>query len=698
MTLRTRILLLSSGTAVLVGVASLLLIQGLMRRQTEAVVLRASSRTNSVLNQFITNHTEQLARSTGLVAEQPGTRGVLGTDGATISDYLADVTSTIGADWVVIANADGSIKGSSNKDLFAPGEKLHDRFGASKCIAGGAWSGIERINGKVMVAATKPIVIGDYVKATITAGITFDDRLLSELAQASRVQIVLLDGGKPLASSIQGSRQVGGTGTRVRFLNLGEETLVGTETALSGVQGGSSVSFIAYVKESEILSPFHALWQGLLAVLGMATLISILLGFSLANSVTKPLGRIVVAARELQAGGWPGAIASGRNDEIGLLESVFDETTVSLKASKARLLELLEVDPLTELYNHRAFRERLEAMVWKGREDRIPISLAILDVDDFETFNQAAGTAQGDRALRAIADLLRERSQDGMVFGRFGGNEFAIAAISDDAEGFCEFLLKDVRDKTPLTASIGLASLGGQLDRPDLLVLAAQMAVGQAKQAGRNRVRIFESFEAVEEGADLKSFLQPGSYAAVRALAEAVDAKDEYTRGHSRRVAEYAKALAEAIGCDAGFVDLVYTAGTLHDVGKIGVPDNVLKKAGKLTEDEFQHIARHPELGEKIVSQIPQLKDALPGVRHHHERWDGKGYPDGLSGDEIPLIARILAVADAYDAMTSDRPYRPGMPIDQALDEIKLGMGKQFDPKLVAPFVEMFSVSVQRAA
>ena len=139
---------------------------------------------------------------------------------------------------------------------------------------------------------------------------------------------------------------------------------------------------------------------------------------------------------------------------------------------------------------------------------------------------------------------------------------------------------------------------------------------------------------------------------------------------------------------DQRFVDLVHVSGTLHDVGKIGVPDDILKKDGKLTDEEFDHINRHPVLGAKTVGQIPQLKDALPGVVSHHERWDGRGYPDKLKGEEIPLVARILAIADTFDAMTSDRPYRKGMLADVAVAEICRQSGSQFDPDLIGGFLQ----------
>jgi HD-GYP domain-containing protein (c-di-GMP phosphodiesterase class II) len=154
-------------------------------------------------------------------------------------------------------------------------------------------------------------------------------------------------------------------------------------------------------------------------------------------------------------------------------------------------------------------------------------------------------------------------------------------------------------------------------------------------------------------------------------------------------VAEYASELARYVGLPKGEVDLVYITGTLHDVGKIGVPDAILQKEGRLTAEERAIIETHPVLGEIIVRKAPQLAPTLPGVRYHHERWDGLGYPDRLSGKAIPYLARILAVADTFDAMTSNRPYRAGMPRDRALEEINRSAGTQFDSDLARAFVTM---------
>lgn len=174
----------------------------------------------------------------------------------------------------------------------------------------------------------------------------------------------------------------------------------------------------------------------------------------------------------------------------------------------------------------------------------------------------------------------------------------------------------------------------------------------------------------------------------IRAMVSAIEAKDQYTRGHSDRVALYGRALAEQLGLSDNYQEKIYLSGLLHDVGKIGVSDATLRKPGKLTDEEFEEIKKHPDEGWAILNDIEQLRDILPGVLYHHERIDGRGYPDGLRGLDIPLDGRILAVADAYDAMTSDRPYRQGMPVEKADSILREGAGTQWDAAIIDAFFE----------
>jgi HD-GYP domain-containing protein (c-di-GMP phosphodiesterase class II) len=172
----------------------------------------------------------------------------------------------------------------------------------------------------------------------------------------------------------------------------------------------------------------------------------------------------------------------------------------------------------------------------------------------------------------------------------------------------------------------------------------------------------------------------------IRALVSAIDAKDPYTSGHSERVARIAVRIALEMRCKAKLLNTIYMAGLLHDVGKIGINDAVLRKTGRLSEAEFEHIKIHPAMGHRILNDVRQLADVLPAVLHHHEQWDGRGYPHGLREHEIPQTARILAIADAYDAMTSDRPYRKGMPLEKVHEIFREGSGKQWDPEVMSAY------------
>ncbi|HNV68452.1 MAG TPA: HD domain-containing protein, partial [Candidatus Ozemobacteraceae bacterium] len=180
----------------------------------------------------------------------------------------------------------------------------------------------------------------------------------------------------------------------------------------------------------------------------------------------------------------------------------------------------------------------------------------------------------------------------------------------------------------------------------------------------------------------------------VEVLATAIDAKDPYTHGHSRRVTDYSVAIAEEMGLSKAEIDNVRYAGLLHDVGKIGIKDSIIGKPERLTDEEYNIIKRHPSIGADILKPVEFLSDKIPGVLHHHEYYDGRGYPDHLKGEDIPFIGRVICVADAFDAMTSDRPYRKGLNVNVAIGELKKFSGKQFDPACVDAFLRAFEKKI----
>jgi diguanylate cyclase (GGDEF)-like protein len=349
-------------------------------------------------------------------------------------------------------------------------------------------------------------------------------------------------------------------------------------------------------------------------------------------------------------------------------------------------------DPLTGLLNHRAFQERLAEELKRAERGQYPVAVVSLDLDDFKGINSALGHAAGDNALRTVAAALRDELRAGDVCGRVGGDEFMLALIDADV-GVADLIVDRVRTRVAgesLGVSAGIVSFPRHGTSQDELLHLAAGAMYWAKSHGKARTFVYSDAIdfalSAEEAAERN--LRAGLVNTVHALARAVDAKDGYTHSHSQRVARYAAELGHALGLREERLEMLRTAGVLHDVGKIGIPDAVLLKPAKLDNAEFAVMRRHSELGRDIIAGAG-LEEIAEWVLHLHERFDGGGYPDNLSGEEIPLESRILHCADALEAMTSSRIYRPGMELDRALAELERGAGSQFDPHVAAALIDL---------
>ena len=368
-----------------------------------------------------------------------------------------------------------------------------------------------------------------------------------------------------------------------------------------------------------------------------------------------------------------------------------------------RAMRLALTDPLTGLGNHRHFHERLQRELLSAEEQAMPLTLCFVDIDDFKKVNDCFGHPSGDRVLSQVGARLR---QGGEAF-RLGGDEFALLLVDHDetmalaaADSIVERIATvDFDHIGTVTVSAGLATFPMQGHGRDELIRLADSALYWAKEHGKNRVRLYRP--EVVELSELKR-LAPGPdkaarYRAAASLAKAVDARDTYTGSHSERVSELAAKVAKRLGLDAEQVELTRLAGSLHDLGKLAIPEEILRKPGTLTDSERLVLERHPQIGFRMLDSLG-VDPVADLVLHHHERWDGAGYPDGLRGDEIPLGARIIFVTDAYDAMTSDRIYRPKLSSQEALAELERCAGTQFDPGIVAAFVEELGLSTPMQA
>jgi diguanylate cyclase (GGDEF)-like protein len=358
-----------------------------------------------------------------------------------------------------------------------------------------------------------------------------------------------------------------------------------------------------------------------------------------------------------------------------------------------RAMRLALTDPLTSLGNHRHFHERVERELLDARSDGGEFSLCLVDVDDFKRVNDLYGHPAGDRVLAQIAANLR---QNGEAF-RLGGDEFAVllpgcdertavvtaGAIVQRVESL------QVEHVGSVTVSAGISTFPSHAPNRGELIRLADSALYWAKEHGKNRVHVYRP--DVVELAELRRLAhgpdRAARFRAAESLAKAVDLRDTYTGSHSARVAELAARVATRLGLDQEQIELSRLAGSLHDLGKLAIPEEILRKPGPLTEPERLVLERHPQIGFRMLDSLG-IEPVAEWILHHHERWDGNGYPDRLPGPLIPLGARIIFVVDAYDAMTSDRVYRGRLSPDEALAELQRCAGTQFDPDVVSALAD----------
>lgn len=385
-------------------------------------------------------------------------------------------------------------------------------------------------------------------------------------------------------------------------------------------------------------------------------------------------------------------------------------------------------DTLTGLYNHRGFQELLASELQKAEESNSCLSIIMLDVNNISKINRELGHAKGDEVIKLLAEKVKQNIRSKDNAGRYGGDEIAVIlpdTNTADAKYLAEYITYTlsccfVDDVGPVKVSVGISTYPEcSKDQEKLLILAEQaMFISRSKgyKEGMSAIISSSDFNFWDDDA-LNSFAeviakrhsqlginfedelvhkfnneqiisQNHLMEMVTSLAGAIDAKDPYTKGHSTSVSRYSEALARAINLPENEVQRIALGALLHDVGKIGIPENVLKKPSRLSDDEWEIMKQHPTIGaEKVLAPNEALRDLIPMVKYHHEHIDGTGYPDKLKGDKIPLSARIVAVADAFHALISDRPYRKGMAVEKACEILKEGAGKHWDRDLVRHFI-----------
>ena len=377
---------------------------------------------------------------------------------------------------------------------------------------------------------------------------------------------------------------------------------------------------------------------------------------------------------------------------------------------------LATIDPLTGIANRQTILTRVEEELVRAGRYKRTLSVILVDLDHFKRQNDSHGHASGDRILRHVAQLLAANVRTVDLAGRYGGEEFLVVLPETDADAAASLAEKlrrivagsqvDLADgeTTTVTLSAGVAGGQGDVLSLDALIRDADAALYSAKALGRNQVYVFR--ETGDEGTIRRAPIAPEARnraldvgraamsAAQEALIATLAGRPSYAGKPSTLIAEASVALARAIDLPEGELDRIRTASLLHDLGKLAIPDEILAKPSDLAASEWRVVAEHPKIGQVVLEQAGALRDAATIVLHHHEWFDGRGYPHGLSADEIPIGARIVSIVDAYEAMIGGRPYRAAITHQAAIAELRRQAGVQFDPELVEVFAAVFATGM----
>jgi diguanylate cyclase (GGDEF)-like protein len=425
-------------------------------------------------------------------------------------------------------------------------------------------------------------------------------------------------------------------------------------------------------------------------------------------TAARPQSTLVVAAQPIQAAVLSLALVLLGLAVVGFRRSraAAAEEFAAEHRGRADAEQRSRVDALTGLFNRRHTMETIEHELARGSSGP-GVGVLMFDLDYFKLVNDRHGHIGGDAVLIEVAERLRTGAREWDIVARIGGEEFCVIApgldSEDDIAALGERLRLCVAERpvllpngaaVPVTISVGAALVAHGNGSAEHAIDFADRALYAAKRHGRNRMHRFSELDTTDRRAE-----QPECLHLAEALAISGDLREGSLSQHSRQVADLCAATARRLGLSEDDVLRVRLGGWLRDVGKVAVPDAILTKPGRLADDEWTIIRTHPAVGADLLRHFPELASACPGVRHHHERYDGTGYPDQLAGEDIPIDARIIAAADAFSAMTADRPYRTPKPIAEAIAELRRSVGTQLDPAVAAALIdELDATSSERTA
>ena len=367
------------------------------------------------------------------------------------------------------------------------------------------------------------------------------------------------------------------------------------------------------------------------------------------------------------------------------------------KAYNLKLKELAVKDGLTGLFNHRSFQDVLDSCIKKSKKENKEVSLLFMDIDNFKNYNDVNGHQRGDWLINRLGEILNKTVGDLGVVTRYGGEEFAVILYDQSEDAALDlgelirqniqqtyFIGQDYQPNGHITVSIGVSTYPKVAKNKRELIELADNALYRAKSFDKNRVeRYYNILDEIECSVNKKEL------ESIANMLNKINQKDKYTYGHSERVVIYTKKFSAYLQLSEREKKDLLLAAYLHDIGKLEIDKDLLNKREKLSESEFNVLKQHPTLGADLVSEMKELSSVVPIIKHHHEKYDGGGYPSNLKGKEIPYLARILTIVDSFDAMTSKRPYNVRKDYHQAIEEMKRCAGSHFDKELVYKFIDM---------
>jgi len=459
---------------------------------------------------------------------------------------------------------------------------------------------------------------------------------------------------------------------------------------------GNKISVM--VPNDELLDFSRGFSGDIIIMTVIAGIIVLLSSLILAKLFIRPLVRMLDTTVAITCGDFDRKVEVFTQDEFGKLGEAINSMAEKVGERIEKAEYLATVDGLTGLYNHRYFQQKLEQEITKAASKNKPLSLIFIDIDYFKHYNDTQGHPAGDLVLQEISKIIRQNIRGVDTAARYGGEEFALilpGTGDEDAVMIGEriraavethpFIGREEQPAEKLTISLGVSTYPVNAREKGELIKMADDALYKAKYISKNRVVLYYSvLDELKKELDRSDQDMLNS---IKTLISVINSKDKYTFGHSERVVRYSVMMAEGMRLNGEETKILKIGAYLHDIGKIEISREILNKEGPLTSEEMEILWQHPTWGAQIVSPVESLKHVVSLILYHHEKYDGTGYPEGLKGSEIPLLARILKVADSFDAMTTARPYREKKTFSQAVEELRLCAGTDFDPYIVDTFI-----------